>query len=123
MCHIVFVLPLVGLVLFWVLPLQQGMLFYSLILIVCALLYWLMWKDFWRPVTTGVDGMIGGKAEVIQNGNGTLKVYFRDEIWDAISSENLSLGDRVEITGAQRVEKTKLLVRRTDGTVERPVLK
>lgn len=103
MCHILFVLPLVGLILFWVLPLEQALFFYSLILIVCALLYWLMWKDFWRPVTTGVEGMIGGKAEVIQNGNGTLKVYFRGEIWDAMSQEELSVGQRVQITGTERM--------------------
>lgn len=71
-------------------------------------MYWLMWKDFWKPVTTGIEGMIGGKAEVIQNGNGTVKVFFRGEIWDAISKEDLSVGQRVEITG---VERMRLVVR------------
>jgi len=103
MCHILFVLPLIGSVLFWVLPLQQAMLFYSLILIVCAAFYWLMWKDFWRPVTTGAEGIIGGKAEVIQNGNGALKVFFRGEIWDAISKREPSLGQKVEVTGVERM--------------------
>jgi membrane protein implicated in regulation of membrane protease activity len=103
MCHILFALPFVGLVLFWLLPLEQAIFFYSLILIVCAALYWLMWKDFWRPVATGVEGMIGGKAEVIQNGNATLKVFFRGEIWDAISPKDLSVGQRVEITGVERM--------------------
>ena len=108
MCHVLFVLPFVGLVLFWLLPLEQAIFFYSLILIVCVALYWLMWKDFWRPVTAGVEGMIGGKAEVIQNGNGTLKIFFRGEIWDAVSKEDLSVGQKVEIT---RVERMKLSVR------------
>lgn len=65
---------------------------------------------------TGVEGMIGGKAEVIQNGNGILKVFFRGEVWDAISSENLSVGERVEITGAHRLERMRLLVRRAART-------
>ena len=116
MCHVIFVLPLIGLVLFWLLPLEQALLYYSLILVVCAVLYWLMWKDMQRPATTGVEGMIGGKAEVIQNGNGTLKVYSRGEVWDAISSENLSVGERVEITGVHRMEKMKQLVRRRVGS-------
>lgn len=112
MCHILFILPLIGLVLFWILPLEQAIFFYSLILIVCAALYWLMWKDFWRPVATGVEGMIGGKAEVIQNGNATLKVFFRGEIWDAVSKEDLSVRQTVEITG---VERMRLSVRSVEA--------
>lgn len=108
MCHIFFVLPFAGLVLFWLLPLEQAILFYSLILIVSVAFYWLMWKEFRRPVATGVEGMIGAKAEVIQNGNGTVKVSFRGEIWDAMSKEDLSVGQKVEITG---VERMKLMVR------------
>ena len=108
MCHILFVLPFIGLILFWLLPLEQAVLLYSLLLIVCFILFWLMWKDFRRPVTTGVEGMIGGKAQLIQNGNGIAKVFFKGEIWDAISSEELSVGQRVEITG---VERMRLVVR------------
>lgn len=52
---------------------------------------------------TGVEGMIGGKAEVIQNGNGTLKVFFRGEIWEAISRKELTVGQRVEVTGVERM--------------------
>lgn len=116
MCHVLFVLPVIGLVLFWILPFQQALFFYSLILIACAVLYWLMWKDFWRPVTTGVEGMIGGKGEVIQNGNGTLKVFLRGEIWDAVSKEDLSVRQRVEITG---VERMRLSVRSVEAADKR----
>lgn len=109
MCHILFVLPVIGLVLFWLLPVEQAVLLYSLLLIVCSVLFWLMWKDFWRPVRTGVEGMVGGKAEVIQNGKGIAKVFFKGETWDAISAEDLSVGETVEITG---VERMRLVVRR-----------
>jgi membrane-bound ClpP family serine protease len=81
-------------------------------------MYWLMWKDFWKPVTTGIEGMMGGKAEVIQNGNGTLKVFFRGEMWDAISSKELSVGQRVEITG---VERMRLSVRPVGEAVARSI--
>jgi membrane protein implicated in regulation of membrane protease activity len=109
MCHVLFAFPFIGLVLFWLLPLEQAVLLYSLLLIVCSVLFWLTWKDFWRPVRTGVEGMVGGKAEVIQNGNGIVKVFFKGETWDAISAEDLSVGQTVEITG---VERMRLVVRR-----------
>jgi membrane protein implicated in regulation of membrane protease activity len=108
MCHIVFVLPFAGLVVFWLLPLEQAILFYSLILVASGILLWLLWKDFRKPVTAGIEGMIGQKAEVIQNSNATVKVFFKGEIWDAVSQEDLSVGQRVEIT---RMEGMRLVVR------------
>ncbi len=117
MCHILLVLPFGGLILFWILPLEQAALLYSLLLVVWSVVFWLLWKDFWRPVTTGVEGMIGAKAEVIQNGNGAAKVFFRGEIWDALSSKDLSVGQRVEITG---VERMRLSVRPFRVTNESP---
>jgi membrane-bound ClpP family serine protease len=68
-----------------------------------------MWKDFRRPATTGIEGMTGAKAEVIENGRGDLKVFVRGEIWDAVAKEDLSVGQRVEIIG---VERMRLVVRR-----------
>jgi membrane protein implicated in regulation of membrane protease activity len=108
MCHILFVLPFAGLVLFWLLPLEQAILSYSLILVASGILLWLLWKDFVKPVTAGIEGMIGQKANVIQNSNDTVKVFFKGEIWDAVSQEDLSVGQRVEITG---VERMRLVVR------------
>jgi membrane protein implicated in regulation of membrane protease activity len=103
MCHILFVLPFIGLLLFWLLPFPQALALYLAVLIVCAFLYRLMWRDRWRPVTTGVEGMIGEKGEVIESSNGTLKVSFRGEIWNVISPKDLSVGQRVEITGVERM--------------------
>ena len=108
MCHILFVLPFAGLVVFWLLPLEQAILSYSLILLASGILLWLLWKDFRKPVTAGVEGMIGQKAEVIQNSNASVKVFFKGEIWDAVSQEELSVGQRVEVTGMERM---RLMVR------------
>lgn len=116
MCHLLLVLPLVSLILFSFLPFNQALLFYSLILFLCSILYWLIWKDIRRPATTGIEGMVGSRAEVIQNGNGTLKVFFRGEIWDAISHDDLPVGEKVEIIGTPRMEKMKLLVRKRAGS-------
>ncbi|MBI2358066.1 MAG: hypothetical protein HYV04_04030 [Deltaproteobacteria bacterium] len=112
MCHIVFVLPFVGLILFWLMPFEQALIFYSFLLLVSAVVYWLMWKDMRRPAATGIEGMVGGRAEVIQNGNGALKVFFRGEIWDAVSHDDVPVGEKVEIVGTRRMEKMRLLVRR-----------
>lgn len=104
MCHIFFVLPFVSLLLFWFLPFEQALALYFLILFICSIIYWLIWKDMHRPVTTGVEGMIGAVGQVIQNGKRTHKVFVKGEIWDAICDEALSVGESVEVIGLKRME-------------------
>ncbi len=110
MCHLLLVLPLVSLGLFFFMPFEQALSLYILILLLCSILYWLIWRAIRRPVTTGIEGMIGGTAQVIQNGRGTAKVFFRGEIWDAICRDDLSPGASVEVTGWERLERMKLIV-------------
>ena len=104
MCHLLLVLPFVSLILFSFLPFNQALLLYSLILLLCAIFYWLIWKDMHRPVTTGVEGMIGAVGQVIQNGKRTHKVFVKGEIWDAICDDALSVGESVEVIGLKRME-------------------
>lgn len=109
MCHILFVLPFVSLILFLWLPLEQALVLYLLVLLICSIFYWLIWKDMRRPTATGIEGMIGGIAQVIQDDKRTGKVFFKGEIWDVICKEDLAVGESVEITGLERM---KLLVRK-----------
>lgn len=104
MCHIIFVLPFASLLLFLFLPFEQAMLLYALVLLICGLLYWLIWKAMRRPVTTGVEGMMGAVGQVIHNGKRTHKVFVKGEIWDAICDEALSVGESVEVIGLKRME-------------------
>jgi len=104
MCHLLLVLPLVSLILFPLLPIEVAATLYSFILLLCAILYWLIWRDMHRPLTTGVEGMIGAVGQVIQNGKRTHKVFVKGEIWDAICEEALSVGESVEVIGLKRME-------------------
>ncbi len=104
MCHLLLVLPLVSLILFPLLPIEVAATLYSFILLFCAILYWLIWRDMHRPLTTGVEGMMGAVGQVIQNGKRTHKVFVRGEIWDAICEEALSVGESVEVIGLKRME-------------------
>jgi membrane-bound serine protease (ClpP class) len=113
MCHVFLVLPFIAPVLFLILPFDQALQLYSLILAVSVVVYWLVWKDMRTPVATGIEGMIGGVGEVIGNGTGTAKVFYKGEIWDAICREEVFAGDSVRITGLERM---KLIVSKVSGT-------
>ena len=112
-----FVLLLLGLSLFRVLPLKQALSLDGVIFVFWGIVLRLVWNDKRRKVTTGIEGMIGSEAKVIERNNVTLKVFFRGEIWDAVSSEDLSVGERVEILGIHRMERMKLWVGRGKDSV------
>ncbi len=109
MCHLLLVLPFVSLILFSFLPFNQALPIYLLILLFCAILYWLIWKAMRRPVSTGIEGMIGGVGRVIESGEKTAKIFYKGEIWGAFSADQIALGDSVEIA---RVERMTLIVRK-----------
>ena len=50
-----------------------------------------------RPVVTGVQGMIGDTAEVLQGFTGTGRVRYRGELWNAHSDTELSAGQMARI--------------------------
>jgi membrane-bound serine protease (ClpP class) len=60
-----------------------------------------------RPVVTGVQGMIGDKAEVLQGFTGTGRVRYRGELWNAHSDTELTTGQMARIV---RVEGLTLWV-------------
>jgi len=109
MCHILFLIPFFAPILFFFLPFGQALALYSFILLLCSILFWLLWKDMRRPMTTGIEGMIGGVGKVMRNGTGTAKVLYRGEIWDAICADEVSVGEFVGVTG---VKGMKLTVRK-----------
>ena len=109
MCHLLFVLPFVSLILFSLLPFNQALLLYISVLLFCAIFYWLIWKDMRKPVSTGIEGMIEGIGRVIEIGGKSAKIFYKGEIWDATSADQLSVGDSVEIA---RVERMTVIVRK-----------
>lgn len=64
MCHIILLLPIISLVLFWILPLAYALPLYLVVLVASILVYFAMMKAMKRPVTTGKEGLIGEIAEV-----------------------------------------------------------
>jgi len=109
MCHLLLFLPVFALPLFLFLPLEQASVLYAGIWLLSVAFYWLIWRTMRRPITTGIEGMMGGIGTVFQCGEGMTKVFYRGEIWDAVFKEAAFSGERVEIVGLDRM---KIIVRR-----------
>jgi membrane-bound serine protease (ClpP class) len=60
--------------------------------------FWIRFLRRYR-VTTGAEGLIGARAEVIEACEPSGRVRLRGEIWRARCSSRAEVGDRVMVTG------------------------
>jgi len=104
MCHILFTLPVVTLMLFFFFPTAQATYLFVPLFLSSLWLAWVTWKDKRRPVLTGIEGLMGGKAQVVSKTMDGAKVSMRGELWIAESSDELSVGETVRVTGFERMK-------------------
>jgi membrane protein implicated in regulation of membrane protease activity len=106
MCHIIlFSFPILGLALFYFSPLGMALPLYLGILGVSILLYHKIFGALTAKVQTGMEGMVGEEALVIEDLNPEGKVVFRNEIWTATAKGKSFLkGMKVAIHRFQGLE-------------------
>jgi len=109
MCHIVFLLPLLAIAVFFFLPPDQAAFVSVPLLLAFFWLAWVMWKDFRRPASTGIEGLVENRAQVVSKTKHGAKVSLKGELWDALSGDELCVGESVRVTGFERM---KLIVHR-----------
>jgi membrane protein implicated in regulation of membrane protease activity len=84
MCHVIlFAFPVLGLALFHFFPLGTALPAYLGILLASFLFYYKVFDTLRSKVQTGMEGMIGEEAWVIEDVSPEGKVSFRNEIWTA----------------------------------------
>lgn len=100
MCHLILLLPLFALPLFWVLPLHTAVPLYLSVLGISLFLYFKVFKAMMIPVRTGLEGMLGKIAVVIEDIDPEGKIEYAGEIWDAESKDGpLLRSEHVRVTG------------------------
>ena len=97
MCHLILLLPLVGLVVFWLLPLQLAGPVYLAILIVSGALYWAIMRAMHRPVVTGQEELIGQWVDITDAHGHEGTVHVAGAQWHVMSDHDLQTGERVRI--------------------------
>lgn len=111
MCHVLLLLPLLALPVFWIAPLAVALPVYGVVLASSAAIYWYAIVAMKRPVETGAEGLIGEIGEVIESRGTNLFVRARSENWRAKSATQLREGDRVKVVA---VEDLTLQVQKLD---------
>src|SRR5665811_1527522 len=83
MCHLVLLMPVFGLAVFFVLSLPVALVVYLAILGVSILLYKAVIDAMSRRVVTGREAMLGTVASVKRVKSGRVVVSLRGELWTA----------------------------------------
>ena len=99
MCHIVLLLPLIGLPIFWFVPLPVAVPVYALLSLAALWVYFQLAKTWHEPVRTGREGLLHAPGEVIDAASRKVLVRIMGEIWQAKSKAPLHVADSVEVTG------------------------
>lgn len=109
MCHLILLMPVLAIPLFWFAPLSLAVPVYGAILIVSGWVYFLAIRAMRRPVETGIEALVHSTGEVVDKEGDLFHVRAQSEIWNAESTDELRIGDHVEIIA---VEGLRLKVRR-----------
>jgi membrane-bound ClpP family serine protease len=98
MCHIVLSSPILALPLFLFLPFRTALPAYLAVLVATGFVYFKIIGAMKSKVQTGMEGMTGCKAVVVEDINPDGKVRVGNEIWVATATDRkFSKGQMVKI--------------------------
>ncbi len=108
-CHAIFLLPFVGLPLFWLLPLEYALPINIAVWLATPFLYRMIRRAMRKPIQDGFQSLIGAEAEVISKGtpDHSAKYLVRakgeGELWSAHSTDALEIGEWVNIVAVKGI--------------------
>ena len=107
MCHLILLMPVLGLPLFWLLPLGYALPINIALWLISAFLYRLIRKAMRKPIQDGFQSLIGTEAEVVSKRALTHSARYlvraRGELWSAYSTDALDIGEQVNIVAVKGI--------------------
>ena len=97
LCHLPFVLPLAGLVLFAVLPLPEALALYLPLTALSLAVAIPSVRAMYQPLITGAEGMRGKEGVVVQAEGESGMFLCEGELWRCSAPGPLAPGDRVSV--------------------------
>nr|NIS70315.1 hypothetical protein [Pseudomonadota bacterium] len=108
-CHAVLVLPLLGVPLFWLLPLEYALPINLATWLATPFLYRVIRKAMIRPVKDGFHSLVGTSAEIVSRSDTgrsakyLVRVQGEGELWSAHSTDKLEIGEWVDIVAVKGI--------------------
>jgi len=99
-CHLILLLPVFALPVFWFFPFSTALPIYFIILGVSAFLYFLIFEAMMMKPRVGKEAMLGQTAVVIKDIAPEGKIKYAAEVWNAMNDgKKFSVGEKVMIHG------------------------
>lgn len=100
-------MPLLGLPLFWLMPLGYALPTNVAIWLTSGFLYWLITRAMKRPLQDGFQSLIGTEAKVVSrlasDHSAQYLVRAQGELWSAYSTDTLQPGEQVNIVAVRGI--------------------
>ena len=107
MCHLILLMPVLGIPIFWLIPLNFTIPSYIVIVLLSTFLYWLIIRAMKKPIQDGFQSLIGTEDEVISkrspDGSTRYLVRSQGELWNAYSTDVLEIGEPVDIVAVKGI--------------------
>lgn len=114
MCHLLLLLPVLALPLFWVLPLGIALPLYAAAAGISLAVYAVALKAWKTPVVNGTQVLLGVTGHVVRVGERDVTLWVGSELWSAdVDGEPLALGDEAVVVAFDRL---RLTARKAGGT-------
>ena len=97
MCHLVLLMPLFGLSLFWMLPLGVAFPLYLGVLAISGIVYYALLQAMKAPVRTGNPALLNQPVQVMERSGDHWIVEAHGELWQADSDEFFVPGQRATV--------------------------
>lgn len=99
MCHLILLMPVFALAVFWIWPLAVAGPAYAAVAVLSLWMYVLIMQAMRRPVLSGTEELLHSFGEVVEVDGQTMRVRVHSELWNAESNDTLCSGDRVKVNG------------------------
>jgi membrane-bound ClpP family serine protease len=103
MCHVLWLLPLLGLPIFWLFDFSVALPIYLGILAVTGVIMHLTVQSMRQSPSSGIEGMQGDVAEVVEAIRYRGRVRYHNALWYASAREYIDVGETVRIIGNNRL--------------------
>jgi len=103
-CHLLFLVPVVGLGLFWFLPWPVASVLYVAGVAPSVLIAWVGWRALQAPPATGKEAMVGEAAEALTDLAPYGQVRYGNDLWTARSPVPVTSGGRVRIIAVDGIK-------------------
>jgi inner membrane protein len=99
MCHLILLMPVLALAVFWIWPLSVAGPVYVVVAALSLWMYAVIMRAMRRPVVSGAEELVHSIGEVTEIQGNELRVRVHSELWNAESNDFLRRGDRVKVVG------------------------